>query len=56
MTILVIILFTASGILLGKRSSHMGAKEYLIIFWITLLQILYFLIVFLTMQQPPIYW
>ena len=52
MTIFVVILLTASCIFIGKRSTGMGMKEYMIIFIITVLQVAYFIAVFYTMEQP----
>jgi hypothetical protein len=55
MTIFVVILLMASGILIGKWSKSLGMKQYMIIFIITVLQVAFFIFVFYTMEQPPAY-
>jgi hypothetical protein len=55
MTIFVVILLMVSGIVFSKRSTHMGAREYMIILLITLMQVAFFIFVFYTMEQPPGY-
>jgi hypothetical protein len=55
MTILIITGMMAILIILGSRRKHFGAKEYGLVFLVTLLQILYFVYVLLTMEQPPRY-
>jgi hypothetical protein len=55
MTILMIIGMMAVLIVVGKRRKTFGFTEYSIVFLITLAQVLYFVFIFLTMEQPPRY-
>lgn len=53
MTIFVVILLMATGIFIGKRSTRMGLREYMILFIITVIQTAFFIYIFFTMEQPP---
>lgn len=55
MTILVVVGMMSILIYFGKRRQTLGSKEYLIIFLVTLAQVLYFAYIFWTMEQPPLY-
>jgi hypothetical protein len=55
MTILIVTGMMSLLILVGKRRKTLGFKEYAIVFLVTLAQVLYFVYVFLTMEQPPRY-
>jgi len=55
MTILIITGMMSILIVLGSRRKNFGLKEYGLVFLVTLVQLLYFVYVLLTMEQPPRY-
>ncbi|MGE5314915.1 MAG: hypothetical protein ACM3Q4_09500 [Acidobacteriota bacterium] len=53
MTILAVVMLMAFGIFIGKRSTHMGMKEYMIVTLLTLAQLAVFITAFYMMEKPP---